>query len=225
MSARASSTWLSRIGRDDMHPHETAKLAGSLRQRLTGHDQVEAEIVEFLEHILDRPLRDQLQSQPRKAIAGLRRAGGQTVQRLRQCALAIGDGGLRYGAKRQPLHALETHRERRDPRQYLRAQQPGEPAVRHHHPERPVGRLQQAPRHRQALVLIGVEQCGVGLSLHHQRQLPRQIVGVLQAGVHALRADRAVDVGGVAEQEAAAVAEALGAAVMDAVGGKPRARS
>ena len=43
----------------------------------------------------------------------------------------------------------------------------------------------------------------------------------MQAGVHALRADRAVNVRGIAEQEAAALAKTLGAAVMDAVGRKP----
>ena len=44
-----------------------------------------------------------------------------------------------------------------------------------------------------------------GPPAHDERELPRQVVGVLQAGVHALRADRAVDVRRVAEQEAAAV--------------------
>src|SRR4029078_9459166 len=44
-----------------------------------------------------------------------------------------------------------------------------------------------------------------------------------QASIHALRADRAVNVSGVSEQEAAAVTKALGAAMMDAMGGKPAA--
>jgi hypothetical protein len=47
--------------------------------------------------------------------------------------------------------------------------------------------------------------------------------GVLQAGVHALAAHGAVHVRRIAEEEAAPVAKALGATVMDAVGGKPSA--
>ena len=96
-------------------------------------------------------------------------------------------------------------------------------AVGNHQPEAAVGRLQQALRDRQALVLVGVEQRVAGLALDHQRELPRQVVGILQAGVHALRADRAVDVRRVAEQEAAAIAKARRAAMVDAVGGEPGA--
>ena len=44
------------------------------------------------------------------------------------------------------------------------------------------------------------------------------------ADQHALRADRAVNVRGVAEHEAAPLLKACGRAVMDAIGRKPRAR-
>src|SRR2546430_12655334 len=47
---------------------------------------------------------------------------------------------------------------------------------------------------------------------------------LFRSRVHALRAHRTVDVGGVAEQEAAPVPEACGAPVVDAVGGEPAAR-
>ena len=83
--------------------------------------------------------------------------------------------------------------------------------------------LQQPLRHRHALLRIGIEQRRIRAALDDQRQLPRQIVGVLQSGVHALRADRAVDMRRIAEQEAAPGAEALGGAMMDAIGRKPRA--
>src|SRR6185436_16196088 len=64
----------------------------------------------------------------------------------------------------------------------------------------------------------------IGAALHHQRELPGEVVGILQASVHALRTGRAVNVCGVAKEEAAPVAEALGGAVIDAVGGEPVAR-
>ena len=121
------------------------------------------------------------------------------------------------------LYPLAAHRKRRDPGEDLGAEQAGKPAVGDDQPERPVGRVQQPSRDRDALFLVGIEQRRAGLTLDDERELPGQVVGILQAGVHALRADRAVDVRGVAEQEAAAVAEARGASVMDAVGGKPGA--
>src|SRR3989442_4805101 len=51
-----------------------------------------------------------------------------------------------------------------------------------------------------------------------------RLVRVLKARVHALPAHRTVDVCGVAKHEAAAIAEALGAAMMDAVHGEPMTR-
>ena len=148
---------------------------------------------------------------------------GRAVEGLRQGALAVVDADLGDDAKGDPLQPSAAQREGRDPGEHLRAEQAGEAAVGDDQPERPVGGVQQAARDRDALVRVGIEQGRRGPALDDERQLPGQVVGVLQAGVHALRADRAVDVGGVAEQEAAAVAEARGAAVMDAVGGEPAA--
>src|SRR2546425_11180458 len=51
-----------------------------------------------------------------------------------------------------------------------------------------------------------------------------RLVRVLKPRVHALPAHRTVDVCGVAKHEAAAIAEALGAAMMDAVHGEPMTR-
>ena len=52
-------------------------------------------------------------------------------------------------------------------------------------------------------------------------QFPGEIHGVADAGVHALAADGAVDVGGVAEEEHAAFVEVIGDAVVDVVGAEP----
>src|SRR3989442_6444776 len=51
-----------------------------------------------------------------------------------------------------------------------------------------------------------------------------RLVRVLKPRVHALPAHRTVDVCGVAKHEAAAIAEALGAAMMYAVHGEPMTR-
>ena len=75
------------------------------------------------------------------------------------------------------------------------------------HREGAIGRRDQAPREGDALGLVGVEQRGVGASVQHRGELPGEVHGVADAGVHPLAADGAVDVRGVAEQEGAALAE------------------
>ena len=107
----------------------------------------------------------------------------------------------------------------------LRAKHAGHRAVRNHEPERPVRRAAAGvarPDRRSSS--YESSSAGVCPARRDERELPAQVVRVLQAGVHPLRADRAVDVRGVAQQEASAVAEARGAAVRDAIGRKPGAR-
>jgi len=58
------------------------------------------------------------------------------------------------------------------------------------------------------LRLVGIEQARTRTALHDECELPAEVVGILQTRVHALCSHGAVDVRGVAEQEAAPVAEA-----------------
>ena len=58
-------------------------------------------------------------------------------------------------------------------------------------------------------------------SVHDGGELPGEVHGVADAGVHALSADRTVDVRGVAEQERAALAEPIGDPMVHAVGREP----
>src|SRR4029450_5539982 len=55
--------------------------------------------------------------------------------------------------------------------------------------------------------VIAVQQRDVGTVLQHERQLPREIVGIVNAGVAAESAGRRNGVGGVANQEYAPFAE------------------
>ena len=198
----------------------------SMRRRLADHDQVEVRVVE-LSGTGPRPDRRRAacsRSHGKRSPA-LRRAVRQAAQRLRQgrscdsrCRSA------RRCGRPAPGRAAKLIAKAAILARILRAQQAGKPVVRHHQPEGAIRRVQQraappagAPLRRSRAALVSA------WPLHDQRQLPGQVVGVLQAGVHALRADRAVDVRRVAEQEAAAVAEARRAAVVDAVGGEPGA--
>ena len=70
-----------------------------------------------------------------------------------------------------------------------------------------------------ALVAVGVEQRGGRLAVHHQRELPHQVVGVLDAGVGAARAEGRDLVRRVADEEHATVIEAVHAPALE---GTPR---
>jgi hypothetical protein len=91
---------------------------------------------------------------------------------------------------------------------------PGEPqqrVVAGGNGEGSVGEVQQGGPDRDALCLVAVQQRRVGDVAAGKGELPAQIDRVLDAGVHALGARWAVDVGGVAGQEDAAGAVAAGA--------------
>ena len=87
--------------------------------------------------------------------------------------------------------------------------------------KRTIRRIQQPVRHRHALGLVAVEKRLVRAVADDERQFPRQVVGILQPGVHALSTGGAVHVRRVAEQEAPPLAKVLGAAVLNTVGRKP----
>jgi len=77
-------------------------------------------------------------------------------------------------------------------------------------------------RDRPAFGLVAVEQqIAVASAAQHGGELPAEIDRVLDAGVHALAAGRAVDVGGIAGEKHAAVSIADGQPLVDAEGGEP----
>ncbi len=190
---------------------------------LPDHDEIEPRVIQLLEQVLGGTVRRELDPQPRETVAGPRAGVGQARQRLREWAPAVLDTGLGNRAKHELSYPVEPHRESHDLRQDPRPEHPGQPAIGYDDREPPVGRREQLPRDRDALVLVGVEYRRVRSRRQDERQLPAQVVCVLKAGVHALRADRAVYVRRVAQQEATAVAKAHGAAMMDAVRGEPAA--
>ncbi len=63
------------------------------------------------------------------------------------------------------------------------------------------GHRQHLCRDRPPLLLVGVQEPGIGRPPHHRPQLPAQVVGVLDAGVQALPAGRGVDVRRVPREE------------------------
>ncbi len=92
-------------------------------------------------------------------------------------------------------------------------QQPG----RGGHREPTIGEPQHELPDRPPLCVVRLEQSGTGEIAADQRELPGQVRCILDAGVHALRANRAVHVGGVAGEKGATSRIATGTAM-----GKPK---
>ena len=113
---------------------------------------------------------------------------------------------------------------RGDPRERRRDERHDEvPDARHpsllraHGGEESIGALQDLLPDRPALAVVRVEERRRSAARDHERELPGQVRRVLEAGVHALSARGAVDVGGVPGDEHAAVAIAVDAAVVQAI--------
>src|SRR6266851_4410358 len=85
----------------------------------------------------------------------------------------------------------------------------GEPPAPRHELEDAVGRRDEAPREADPLRLVSVENALRRALAQDRRELPREVDGVADARVHSLPTDRAVDVGGVAEEEDAPAPESL----------------
>ena len=155
---------------------------------------------------------------PREPVAAVHRSRASFAR----AAATIVDGRLRDGAKHEPSRRSEPERQAaaaagRRPSRTRRASSPSLVTSC----ERPIGRRDQPSRERDALGLVGVEEHAIGATAQHGRQLPRQVHGVADAGVHPLAADGAVDVRRIAEQERAAAAEMIGDAMVHAVGREP----
>ena len=144
--------------------------------------------------------RSQESARPRPALPG--RSGAPATSAAR-----IADADLRDGAEREARTGSSASRRRRRARSRTCAAAAREPALRDHRLERAIGGLEQAPCHRDALLLGVSSRPRVGAAPAPPQRASGEIVGVLQPGVHALRAGRSCGCSAaLAEQEAAPVA-------------------
>src|SRR5262245_49074712 len=101
------------------------------------------------------------------------------------------------------------HRKISDVRKNVRAKVRNESRGVHQKIEDPIRGLHQTPRDFDSLFVVAVQNLRAGLSAHYQRELPRQVVAVLDSGVHTLRAGWRVNMSCVADKEAPAFAESV----------------
>ena len=87
--------------------------------------------------------------------------------------------------------------------------------------ESAVSRGHQRPRKGNPLGLIAVYKQRIGAALQYVCELPAQIYGIADAGIHALPASGAVNMSGVPQKKGAAGLESVRDTVVHAVGRKP----
>ena len=131
------------------------------------------------------------------------------------------DHDLRDGAEQVLAHRLEREGLRKQRRCQARAQQIRDLPLRRGEGEHPVGGRHQSLCETDALALVGGEQRLLRISPEHRRELPGQIDGIPDAGIHSLSADGTVNVRCIAEQEHVAPPEVGGDAMMHVIGGEP----
>src|SRR5690606_29592929 len=129
-----------------------------------------------------------------------------------QGAVAVGDVQLGGAAGGGALHGGQVEQRQHDPV----AQQAGREGLAQQDAGVGRGGVEDPGGQGAAFGGVGVEQAGVGAAVDDEREFPGEVLGVADAGVHALSADGAVDVGGAAGQQDAAAAVVGGQAPVDA---------
>src|SRR6266404_1645603 len=154
---------------------------------------------------------------PRKAIAPMDVSGFAGVKG----AMAITDLKLRHGSKQEIAHGLEFGQCRKSDRHDSRAQDVGDSALSRCEREDPIGGLSQTLGESDTLALIGVEQRIGCAAREYGFEFPGQIDGVADPGIHALPADRTMNVCRIADHKRASFSEMLGYTMMNMIGRKP----
>jgi hypothetical protein len=136
-------------------------------------------------------------------------------------AMAIIDLELRCRSKQEITHGLEFAQCRKSDRHDSRAHDVGNSALGRREREDPIGGLNQTLGESDTLALIRVEEPLRCAAREYGFEFPGQIDGVANPGVHALPADRTMNVSRIAEQKRASFSEMLRDTMMNMIGRKP----
>src|SRR5712672_3418452 len=131
------------------------------------------------------------------------------------------DLSLRYRSEQKAAHCAESKKQRNHARSDSRAHDTRETTTSRDERKSAICRRDQSTSESNPFRFIRVEQARGRTPLQRRSDLPRQVHGVADAGVHPLSADRTVDVRGVAEQKGAPVAKVERDAVVHAISRKP----
>ena len=136
-------------------------------------------------------------------------------------AMAIIDLQLRYRSKQELTHGIDFAQCRKSDRHDSRAHDVGKSALGRREREDPIGGLNQTLGESDTLALIGIEQRIGCAAREYSFKFPGQIDGIANPGVHALPADRTMNVSRIAEQKRASLSEMLRDTMMNMIGRKP----
>ncbi len=154
---------------------------------------------------------------PGESVAGTDPSGGSLTKR----APWIPDGQLGDGAEKESASGSETKEHGQNPRCDDRPHHPGHRAGRGHRRENPVGRGDETLGKRDPFGLVRVQKCRRRPVAKHGGNLPGQIYGIADPGIHALTTDWAMNVRRVAGQKNVGFAKYGGHPVVHAIRREP----
>jgi non-canonical (house-cleaning) NTP pyrophosphatase len=102
----------------------------------------------------------------------------------------VTDAGLRDEGKDELVDGIQTNNEARDARKDLPPHKREQPIGINQQIEHAIRGLQQTLRDFDSLFVVGIENLWISCATQDERELPCQVVTILDAGVHALRACR-----------------------------------
>lgn len=137
-----------------------------------------------------------------------------------QAAGPIANGSLGDGAEEKTARGGRREEQRGKEGRQFETSEACERAGAGDLSEGAIGGCDEAAREGDAFLFVGVEDSGIGAT-KDCREFPCEVDGIADAGVHALPADGAMDVGGVAEEKDSAGAKVFCDAMVDAIGREP----
>src|ERR1051325_2218072 len=143
------------------------------------------------------------------------------VRARAQRSAAVVDAYLRNEREEPARYGLELDELARHAREDGRANQTQKPIRPCGQLEEAVGRLDKPLGVRLTLLVVSLQELPARVAFDDEGEFPSEVVSVLNAGVHALRAHGAVYVRGVSGDEAAALGELVDAARVNLVEREP----
>src|SRR5215218_10707525 len=136
---------------------------------------------------------------------------------LTQRTIAITNADLRDQRKHSLTDAFETRHKTRERWKNRRANKAEQPVRTRRELKHAIGGFKQSLGVRESLFVVSFQQTFRRDFFDNERQFPCKVVSVLNAGVHTLRAGRAVNVRGISRNKTSSFRKLIHAARVDLV--------
>jgi len=135
-----------------------------------------------------------------------------------QTAPTVINLSLRYRPKQKTPDYLECKQWSNQKRHDTQSHQPRHRSLTRDNREGLIGRCHQPARECNSLRLIAIEQGCIRPPMQNSRELPRKIHSIADASVHALPANRTMNVGGIPQKKCSTPCEVICDPMMHSIG-------